>query len=191
MEGESNPLRALCRSGCGFFSNPSMDGLCSVCYKEAVKKKQQPPNQTPTNASGNTPQAFPGTGDGASNDTGTMSNQASGGGGLDTALPTIAAADPKDKPEATSAAIAEDNVNNSPRGSDTKEDKDGKKTKNRCASCRKKVGLTGFDCRCGGLYCAVHRYSDKHNCTFNYRETGAQEIRRNNPVVVSEKIKKI
>lgn len=50
---------------------------------------------------------------------------------------------------------------------------------------------TGFECRCAGLFCAVHRYSDKHDCTFDYREHGAQEIRRNNPVVVGEKIQKI
>ncbi|XP_073816975.1 zinc finger AN1-type doctor no isoform X1 [Musca autumnalis] len=74
---------------------------------------------------------------------------------------------------------------------DKEDDKDSKKKKNRCSECRKKVGLTGFLCRCGGLYCAVHRYSDKHNCTFDYREHGAQEIRRNNPVVVGEKIQKI
>lgn len=53
------------------------------------------------------------------------------------------------------------------------------------------VYFTGFECRCGGLYCAVHRYSDKHDCPFDYRELGAQEIRRNNPVVVGEKIQKI
>uniref|UniRef100_A0A1B0C3F7 AN1-type domain-containing protein n=1 Tax=Glossina palpalis gambiensis TaxID=67801 RepID=A0A1B0C3F7_9MUSC len=87
-------------------------------------------------------------------------------------------------PSATSTEPAEDDK-------DKEEDKDAKKKKNRCAECRKKVGLTGFLCRCGGLYCAVHRYSDKHNCTFDYREHGAQEIRRNNPVVVGEKIQKI
>jgi len=53
------------------------------------------------------------------------------------------------------------------------------------------VIVSGFECRCGGLFCAVHRYSDKHDCSFNYREMGAQEIRRNNPVVVGEKIQKI
>ncbi|VVC94488.1 unnamed protein product [Leptidea sinapis] len=73
---------------------------------------------------------------------------------------------------------------------DDREGRD-KKKKNRCAVCRKKVGLTGFECRCGGLFCAVHRYSDKHECSFDYRELGAQEIRRNNPVVVSQKIHKI
>lgn len=51
--------------------------------------------------------------------------------------------------------------------------------------------LPGFECRCGGLFCAVHRYSDKHDCKFNYKEMGAQEIRRNNPVVVGEKVQKI
>jgi AN1-type zinc finger protein 5/6 len=30
-----------------------------------------------------------------------------------------------------------------------------------------------------------------HECSFDYRELGAQEIRRNNPVVVGEKIQKI
>lgn len=66
-----------------------------------------------------------------------------------------------------------------------------KSTINRCVKCRKRVGLTGFECRCGGLYCGVHRYSDKHECTFNYREMGAEEIRKNNPVVMSEKVQKI
>ncbi|KPI99402.1 AN1-type zinc finger protein 6 [Papilio xuthus] len=48
MERESNPMEALCRSGCGFYGNPSTDGLCSVCFKEALKKKQQPPASTPS-----------------------------------------------------------------------------------------------------------------------------------------------
>lgn len=51
MERESNPMQAQCRSGCGFYGSPATDGLCSLCYKEALKKKQQPPNSTPSGAS--------------------------------------------------------------------------------------------------------------------------------------------
>ncbi|XP_057658681.1 AN1-type zinc finger protein 6 isoform X2 [Diorhabda carinulata] len=93
--------------------------------------------------------------------------------------------------EAAAAAASTGDADTSNCSEDKDGDKDVKKKKNRCATCRKKVGLTGFECRCGGLFCAIHRYSDKHDCSFNYREMGAQEIRRNNPVVVGEKIQKI
>lgn len=68
-----------------------------------------------------------------------------------------------------------------------------KKKRSRCTleSCKRKVGLTGFDCRCGGLYCWEHRYSDKHDCQFDYKELGQDQIRKNNPIVVGEKIQKI
>lgn len=68
-----------------------------------------------------------------------------------------------------------------------------KKKRTRCCvdSCKRKVGLTGFDCRCGGLFCWEHRYSDKHECKFDYKELGQEQIRKSNPVVVGEKIQKI
>merc|ERR1712130_549914 len=72
------------------------------------------------------------------------------------------------------------------------EAKEPKKVKkNRCASCKKKVGLTGFACRCGGMYCGIHRYSDKHSCTFDYGALGKSEIAAANPVIVAEKVAKI
>ena len=70
------------------------------------------------------------------------------------------------------------------------EEKDVKK-KSRCFSCRKRLGLTGFSCRCGGLYCAVHRYTDKHQCSFDYKALGEREISEANPVIVAAKLNKI
>ncbi|KAI4382251.1 hypothetical protein MLD38_008239 [Melastoma candidum] len=64
-------------------------------------------------------------------------------------------------------------------------------TVNRCTSCRKRVGLTGFHCRCGTTYCGVHRYPEKHGCRYDYKKEGREEIQRQNPVVVAEKLRKI
>ena len=61
----------------------------------------------------------------------------------------------------------------------------------RCSSCRKKVGLTGFRCRCGDLFCSRHRYSETHDCSFDYKAMGREEISRANPVIRAAKIIKI
>lgn len=62
---------------------------------------------------------------------------------------------------------------------------------NRCSSCRKKVGLTGFRCRCGDLFCPRHRYSETHDCSFDYKALGREEISKANPVIRAAKIIKI
>ncbi|KAI3818678.1 hypothetical protein L1987_12493 [Smallanthus sonchifolius] len=66
-----------------------------------------------------------------------------------------------------------------------------KKEVSRCSGCRKKVGLTGFRCRCGDLFCAEHRYSDRHDCSYDYKTTGREAIARDNPVVKAAKIVRI
>merc|ERR1712227_877434 len=63
--------------------------------------------------------------------------------------------------------------------------------KNRCFVCKKKLGLTGFSCRCGQLFCGIHRYTDKHECTFDYKAMGEKEISEANPVIVAQKLNKI
>lgn len=62
---------------------------------------------------------------------------------------------------------------------------------NRCSGCRRKVGLTGFRCRCGELFCAQHRYSDRHDCSFDYKAAGREAIERGNPIVKAAKIVRI
>ena len=66
-----------------------------------------------------------------------------------------------------------------------------KKEVNRCSGCRKRVGLTGFRCRCGDLFCAQHRYSDRHDCSYDYKTAGREVIARDNPVVKAAKIVRI
>ncbi|KAK7284878.1 hypothetical protein RJT34_19632 [Clitoria ternatea] len=62
---------------------------------------------------------------------------------------------------------------------------------NRCGACRKRVGLTGFKCRCGTTFCGAHRYPEKHDCGFDFKAVGREEIARANPVIKAEKLERI
>ncbi|XP_057506302.1 zinc finger A20 and AN1 domain-containing stress-associated protein 5-like [Actinidia eriantha] len=62
---------------------------------------------------------------------------------------------------------------------------------NRCSACRKRVGLSGFKCRCGTTFCGSHRYPEQHACPFDYKALGREAIARANPVVKADKLDKI
>ncbi|GMH07595.1 hypothetical protein Nepgr_009435 [Nepenthes gracilis] len=66
-----------------------------------------------------------------------------------------------------------------------------KKEVNRCLGCKRRVGLTGFRCRCGELFCWEHRYSDRHDCSYDYKAAGRLAIARENPLVRAAKILKV
>ncbi|CAA2988394.1 zinc finger a20 and an1 domain-containing stress-associated 1 [Olea europaea subsp. europaea] len=61
---------------------------------------------------------------------------------------------------------------------------------NRCLSCNKKVGLTGFKCKCGSFFCGAHRYPEKHDCTFDFKVQGREAIAKANPIVKADKIQR-
>ncbi|XP_004487507.1 zinc finger A20 and AN1 domain-containing stress-associated protein 3 [Cicer arietinum] len=62
---------------------------------------------------------------------------------------------------------------------------------NRCMTCRKRVGLTGFKCKCGLMLCGTHRYPEQHACEFDFKGLGREQIAKANPVVKGEKLEKI
>lgn len=46
----------------------------------------------------------------------------------------------------------------------------GSRRRTRCGLCRKRLSIaTLHRCRCGGSYCAPHRYAEVHGCAYDYR----------------------
>jgi len=71
------------------------------------------------------------------------------------------------------------------------EEKKAQADTTKCWSCSKKVGLLGFKCRCEYTFCSIHRYSDKHGCSFDYQAMGRNQLRKANPVIQAAKVDKI
>jgi len=164
---------SLCKNGCGFFSSVDSKGFCSVCYKDFLKKEAS-----------------------SSDASEEVANTAASLSNLNVSVeePAPIVEEVKAEAEVVDGAVAQSAVEASPVAAveEVEEEKEPKKVKkNRCASCKKKVGLTGFACRCGGMYCGIHRYSDKHDCNFDYNAMGKSEIAAANPVIVAEKVAKI
>ena len=43
-------------------------------------------------------------------------------------------------------------------------------------SCKKKLGLTAFPCKCDKYFCNVHRYNYAHNCAFDFQKSGKDSL---------------
>jgi len=184
--GNSQPLfPSLCKNGCGFFSGIDSKGFCSVCYKKYLKKEAAEKDEEIEcleEENGQLIKKF--------EDELTLKEEEEDLAEVAVA-PVVA--------EVKAEAIAEDQPSSSSTDGaaatvtieKVEEPKETKKKKNRCLSCKKKVGLTGFTCRCGGLFCSIHRYSDKHECNFDYKAMGEKEISEANPLIVAAKVAKI
>ncbi|XP_050214801.1 zinc finger A20 and AN1 domain-containing stress-associated protein 3 [Mercurialis annua] len=59
---------------------------------------------------------------------------------------------------------------------------------NRCMTCRKRVGLTGFKCRCDMVFCGTHRYPEQHECAFDFKSMGKEQIAKANPLIKANKL---
>ena len=86
-------------------------------------------------------------------------------------------ATPRSKPRAPSSSLSlpkisdgtssvSKNLGPEPPGPNTTQ-----KIRNVCSHCRLKLRLTNaFKCKCGATFCPRHRFSDQHDCTFDFRQ---------------------
>ena len=61
----------------------------------------------------------------------------------------------------------------------------------RCWTCKRRIGLLGFECRCKYKFCGKHRYPEKHACTVDHRKRERKRLREENAVLENQKIQKI
>lgn len=187
----SQPI--FCVSGCGFYGNPLTDNMCSKCFN--LKKKERESNTTATtSAAMNIPtmvvekaspnsvsNTIPIAARPSSTLTSSMRSQAQSVGadtGRDRMDITGTSAD--------AASSLPGSLNAGSYGSSP-----GNSSAPRCATCSKRLGLTAIKCRCEQYFCPLHRSTNSHNCSFDYKAFGRDQIAKNNPTVVASKLDKI
>ncbi|KAH6559015.1 hypothetical protein KP509_1Z032000 [Ceratopteris richardii] len=171
----SNSSTNLCIDSCGFYGTPENDGRCSLCYKKFCISKETASSRPISTCDVVLSSSYV---------CGRMSPSSSS---LE-ATPVLAAKDAG--ASLTSSPSTSSTTDSASSSSDSILPSTGIMPI-RCSSCRKRIGLTGFKCRCGDTFCSTHRYSDKHSCTFDYKAMARKEISANNPVVKAEKITKL
>lgn len=214
MAQETNQTQVpmLCTTGCGFYGNPRNSGMCSVCYKDFLQRQNNSDRVSPSVASAAS-SGVSSLGESLPTQLSDTTSVNVSSALLQAPSPLVASSIITNQSQLSQPAlhlqnedsalakvelkIDESQTSSSAESSQTSTDDQDKSAdkskakKNRCFTCRKKVGLTGFDCRCGNVFCGIHRYSDIHNCTFDYKADAAEKIRKENPVIVGEKIQKI
>lgn len=157
----SSAVRTVCKGNCGFYGDPNTEGYCSVCFKTRQSLKPCPKN------CGNT-------GDEKFN------------GLCSVCFLKVKAASVGWHKRIHMAKLKLRAVRFFRLGT-----KAVQKNRQRCFVCSRKLGINGFECRCGYVFCGDHRFADKHECTFDYQKAHKKKLEDENQRIFGKKLKRL
>lgn len=197
-EVRSASVPTPCVKGCGFYGTSSTLDMCSKCYREHLRQEQQ---RLQVESVCQQQQQQKHEKEGVDTSEGTELQELTSP--IETKqieekgeVYTVESYAAEGRHEGTSKFVQNSQEKQQQGGEQQsltalQQEKTEQKPKNRCQWCNKKVGLTGFSCRCGYVFCAEHRYSDKHNCSYDFKSQNKELLSKANPQVVASKINKI
>ncbi|GAB4855043.1 hypothetical protein Ancab_023628 [Ancistrocladus abbreviatus] len=148
----SNGSHKLCANNCGFFGTPAALNFCSKCFREQQEREAK---------------ALPNVGK------------------IQTTANLTASSSPSSPIQVSLLPLKSpsfaDNSDRRDVGTSFKEGATATAVQSHCGACRRRVGLLGFKCKCGTVFCGSHRYPEQHECSFDFKSMEREAIAKANP----------
>eukprot|EP00357_Protocruzia_adherens_P029174 CAMPEP_0114993860 /NCGR_PEP_ID=MMETSP0216-20121206/12783_1 /TAXON_ID=223996 /ORGANISM="Protocruzia adherens, Strain Boccale" /LENGTH=176 /DNA_ID=CAMNT_0002357587 /DNA_START=148 /DNA_END=678 /DNA_ORIENTATION=- len=166
LQQQNANVSVLCVVCCEFYGTAATENMCSKCHRECKNQTSDPSPQMVASV-------FKG------EESASVLHSASSN-----VLPALS--ENKEVVEVTSTTLPVIEENKMEI-----DEKKVQKNKSRCWKCNKKIGLTGFKCKCEYLFCGSHRHAEDHDCEFDHKGLHKQKLSEQNPTVIAAKLERI